>query len=60
VTVFATVGFGDITPVTSNARLTVTAQMVCDILVIAAVVRLIIEAGRGTFGVRSAGETQPG
>lgn len=50
VTVFTTVGFGDIAPVSDAARMTVTAQMVCDVLVIAAVVRLILEAGRGTFG----------
>jgi hypothetical protein len=50
VTVFSTVGFGDIVPVSDAARLTVTVQMVCDVLVIAAVVRLIFEAARGTFG----------
>jgi voltage-gated potassium channel len=53
VTVFTTVGFGDITPVSDAARLTVTAQMVCDVLVIAAVVRLILEAGRGALGRRT-------
>lgn len=53
VTVFTTVGFGDIAPVSDAARLTVVAQMVCDVLVIAAVVRLILEAGRGTFGTRA-------
>jgi hypothetical protein len=50
VTVFATVGFGDIVPVSDAARLTVTVQMECDVLVIAAVIRLILEAARGTFG----------
>ncbi len=53
VTVFATVGFGDITPVSNAARLTVTAQMVCDIIVIAVVIRLILEAARGTLGRNS-------
>lgn len=34
VTVFATVGFGDITPKTESARLVVTGQMVVDIVII--------------------------
>jgi hypothetical protein len=50
VTVFSTVGFGDIAPVSTAARLTVTAQMVCDVIVIAVVIRLILEAARGSFG----------
>jgi len=55
VTVFTTVGFGDVVPTTDPARLVVTAQMVLDVIVIAAVVRLILEAARGTFG-RSNGD----
>jgi hypothetical protein len=54
VTVFATVGFGDITPVSQAARLTVTVQMVCDVIVIAVVIRLILEAARGRLGDTSA------
>jgi len=54
VTVFTTVGFGDIAPKTDAARLVVMAQMVLDVVVIAVVIRLIIEAGRGTFGSRAA------
>jgi hypothetical protein len=50
VTVFTTVGFGDIVARTNVARLTVTLQMVFDVIVIAVVVRLILEAARGTFG----------
>ena len=46
VTVFSTVGFGDITPHTDLARLMVTIQMVADLAVIAIVVRVI-------FGVAS-------
>jgi voltage-gated potassium channel len=53
VTVLTTVGFGDIAARTHAARLAVTAQMVCDVIVIAVVVRLIIEAARGTFSSRS-------
>jgi|SRR5689334_3733477 voltage-gated potassium channel len=49
VTVFATVGFGDITPRTDPARLTVTAQMVCDLIVLAVVVRMIFGAARGSL-----------
>jgi hypothetical protein len=50
VTVFTTVGFGDIAARTHPARLAVTAQMVLDVIVIAVVIRLILEAARGRFG----------
>jgi voltage-gated potassium channel len=53
VTVLTTVGFGDIAARTHPARLAVTAQMVCDVIVIAVVIRLLIEAGRGTFSPSS-------
>jgi voltage-gated potassium channel len=53
VTVFSTVGFGDITPKTDAARLAVTAQMLCDLVVIAVVFRLLIGAARGQFGRRA-------
>jgi hypothetical protein len=42
VTVFSTVGFGDITPKTDLARLVTTVQMLADLAVIAIVVRLIL------------------
>jgi|SRR3954447_576689 hypothetical protein len=48
VTVFATVGFGDITAKTDAARLAVTAQMLLDLAVVAGVVRLIFGAARST------------
>jgi hypothetical protein len=44
VTVFSTVGFGDITPKTDLARLVVTVQMLADLAVIAVVIRLILGA----------------
>lgn len=44
VTVFATVGFGDISPVSEVARVLVTLQMVCDLLVIGVVVRAMLLA----------------
>jgi voltage-gated potassium channel len=44
VTVFSTVGFGDIAPKTDAARLVVTVQMLADLAVIAVVIRLIFGA----------------
>jgi voltage-gated potassium channel len=46
VTVFSTVGFGDITPRTDPARLVVSAQMLLDLAIIGAVVRLLFNAAR--------------
>jgi hypothetical protein len=49
VTVFSTVGFGDITPKTDLARLVTTVQMLADLAVVAVVIRLILgAASRGT------------
>jgi voltage-gated potassium channel len=44
VTVFSTVGFGDITATTQGARLVVTGQMVADILIIGLGARVIVDA----------------
>jgi hypothetical protein len=44
VTVFATVGFGDITPVTEVARVVTTVQMVSDLLLIGLVLRVFLTA----------------
>jgi voltage-gated potassium channel len=44
VTVFATVGFGDITPVSDPARVLVTLQMVGDLVLIGLVIRLFLGA----------------
>ncbi len=46
ITVFSTVGFGDITPRTDTARLVVSAQMLLDLAIIGVVVRLIFNAAR--------------
>ena len=43
VTVFATVGFGDIAPVTESARIVVTLQMVGDLLVLGVLLQAILE-----------------
>ncbi|NYJ07544.1 potassium channel family protein [Petropleomorpha daqingensis] len=44
VTVFATVGFGDITPASELARVLVTVQMVGDLILIGLVLRLFLTA----------------
>lgn len=44
VTVFATVGFGDIAPVSEVARVLVTVQMLCDLLLIGLVLRVFLTA----------------
>jgi hypothetical protein len=44
VTVFTTVGFGDIAAVSQSARLVVTAQMLLDLLVLGLVVRAFLQA----------------
>jgi voltage-gated potassium channel len=46
VTVFATVGFGDITATSQSARLVVTAQMILDLLVLGLGIRVFIGAVR--------------
>jgi voltage-gated potassium channel len=57
ISVFSTVGFGDITPRTNTARLVVSAQMLLDLAIIGIVVRMILTAARtriapGTNGGR--------
>jgi voltage-gated potassium channel len=46
VTVFATVGFGDIVAQTDNMRLLVTAQMLLNLAVLGLVIRLLTSAAR--------------
>jgi len=44
VTVLSTVGFGDITPTSTAARLMVTGQMLLDLVLVATVIRLVARA----------------
>ena len=44
VTVFATVGFGDITATTETARLVVTVQMIADLIVLGLGIKVIVGA----------------
>lgn len=63
VTVFATVGFGDITAVSEAARAVVTVQMLCDLVLIGLVVRAITAAvsrGREQHGAGAAVPGAPG
>jgi hypothetical protein len=50
ITVFSTVGFGDITPRTDNARIIVSLQMLVDLVIIGVVVRLLFNAARSGLG----------
>jgi hypothetical protein len=67
VTVFSTVGFGDITAKTDTARLVVTGQMLADLIVLGLALRVIVGAvrrglqRRGTPGAApGAGADEPG
>ena len=53
VTVFATVGFGDIVPTTELTRVLVIGQMVADIVIVGAGARIIVDA------IKHGGEQQP-
>jgi len=54
VTIFSTVGFGDITPHTDLARLVTTIQMLADLAVVAVVIRLILGAATRSTAERQA------
>jgi hypothetical protein len=63
VTVFSTVGFGDITPVAQAARLVVVAQMILDLMVLGLGVRLILSAvqrGRERHAAAAVGSGEGG
>ncbi len=54
VTVFSTVGFGDITPKTDTGRIIVMVQMMADLAVVAVVVRLLFGVAREQRDVAAA------
>jgi voltage-gated potassium channel len=56
ITVFSTVGFGDITPATDTARLVVSAQMILGLILIGGVVRVLFGAAKQA--VARAGATE--
>ena len=61
ITVFSTVGFGDIAPVTTPARVTAMIQMLGDLLVVGLVLRVMIGAvreGRERRAADSAGTAE--
>lgn len=60
VTVLATVGFGDITPVTDLARVLVTLQMVLDLLLIGTAVKILGMSARRAVTAHRAGAGRDG
>jgi voltage-gated potassium channel len=54
VTVFATVGFGDIVANTNSMRLLVTAQMILNLVILGLVIRLMVSAARRGVARRGA------
>lgn len=57
VTVFATVGFGDIAPTTEAARALTTVQMIADLIVVGVIAKVLFGAVR--IGMRRRGEAVP-
>ncbi len=53
ITIFSTVGFGDITPTTDGARILVSAQMLLDLAIIGIVVRLLFSVARNRISPES-------
>ena len=59
VTVLTTVGFGDIAPVSSGARVATTIQMVADLFLVAAAARVIIGVARRSDARRKREQSSP-
>jgi hypothetical protein len=59
VTVFSTVGFGDITAKTETARLVVTGQMVADLIILGVAVKIIVGAVKRGRQRQTAPEQDP-
>jgi voltage-gated potassium channel len=63
VTVFSTVGFGDITPETDTARMVVAGQMLLNLVIIGVLARVFVgvaQTGLTTSGDSPPGEDEPG
>ncbi|WP_395292556.1 potassium channel family protein [Kitasatospora hibisci] len=60
VTVFSTVGFGDITAKSQGARLVVTGQMLADLVVFGLALKVVVGAVRRGRQRRTGGEASPG
>lgn len=58
-TVLATVGFGDITPVTTIARATAMVQMAIDIALVAVIVRIVFTTAKQSVERKSAAGATP-
>ncbi|MFD3472266.1 potassium channel family protein [Streptomyces sp. NPDC058682] len=50
ITTFATVGFGDIAPVTQGARITVLVQVLADLLLLGVALKVILGVTQATLG----------
>ena len=62
ITIFSTVGFGDITPANDPARLVVSAQMILDLILIGGVVRILVGAAKravARVGASESPEAEP-
>lgn len=60
VTVFSTVGFGDIVPVSQNARVINIVQMVLDLVLIGLVVQVLLTSVQAGLARRDAGNGEAG
>ena len=56
---FATVGFGDIAPVTQVARILTTVQMLVNVIFIGVVARVLFGAALGERRPRTGVDTEP-
>jgi hypothetical protein len=59
ITVFATVGFGDITPKSETARVLTTVQMIADLFVFGVLIRVVFGAVRVRRAGRSSRPASP-
>ena len=57
ITIFATVGFGDITPVTETARIVTTVQMLGDLIMVGIIARVLL--GAVQVGLRRKRSSEP-